>query len=157
MDETAAQITLSVTATPARVPCPLCHVQTSRIHSRYTRTLADLPWGAYHVRLQLRVRKFFCNNLACPCQIFTERLPTVAAPWVRRTVRLVERLRALGLALGGTAGTRLAPCFGLLASRDTRLRLVRRLPWPVGPPRSALGVDDWAYRKRQHYGTLFVD
>jgi transposase len=157
VDDTAAQITLSVTATPARVPCPLCHVQTSRIHSRYTRTLADLPWGAYHVRIQLRVRKFFCNNIACPRQIFTERLPTVAAPWARRTVRLVERLRALGLALGGTAGTRLTPRFGVPASRDTLLRLVRGLPLPVVPPLCVIGVDDWAHRKRQRYGTIIVD
>jgi len=81
----------------------------------------------------------------------------VAAPWARRTLRLVERLRALGLALGGAAGTRLTPRFGLRASRDTLLRLVRRLPLPVIPPFQALGVDDWASRKRQHYGTIVVD
>ena len=57
IDDATAAITLHVTSTPACAPCPLCHVQTSRIHSRYTRTLADLPWGAYVVRVQLRVRK----------------------------------------------------------------------------------------------------
>jgi transposase len=59
VDEATAALTLHVTSTQACVPCPLCHVQTSRVHSRYTRTLADLPWGAYVVRMQLRVRKFF--------------------------------------------------------------------------------------------------
>ena len=157
VDDAAAQITLSVTSTPACVPCPLCHVQTPRVHSRYTRTLADLPWGTYAVRLQLRVRKFVCGNVACPRQIFTERLPTVAAPWARRTTRLVERLRALGIALGGAAGTRLTPRLGLVASRDTLLRFVRRLPLPAVPPLSAIGVDDWAHRKRQRYGTIIVD
>jgi len=157
VDEAAAQITLYVTATPAHVPCPLCHVLTARIHSRYRRTLADLPWGPYHVRLQLGVRKFFCRNTTCPRQIFTERLPTVAAPWARRTLRLVERLRALGLALGGAAGTRLTPRFGLPTSRDTLLRLVRRVPLPAVPPLTAIGVDDWAHRKRQRYGTIIVD
>src|SRR5262249_32565157 len=96
----------SVTSTQACVPCPLCHVQTSRVHSRYTRTLADLPWGAYVVRLQLRVRKFFCGHPACPRQIFTERLPTVAAPWARRTGRPAQLLLAYGLALGGGSGAR---------------------------------------------------
>jgi transposase len=52
------------------------------------RTLADLPWAAYRVRLQLRVRKWFCGNRRCRRRIFTERLPTVAAPWARRTLRL---------------------------------------------------------------------
>src|SRR5262249_16717775 len=103
VDDAAAQIMLDVTATPACVPCPLCDVQTTRVHSRYTRTVADVPWGAYAVRVQVRVRKFFCDNPAGPRQIFTERLPTVAAPWARRTLRLAQHLSALGLALGGQA------------------------------------------------------
>jgi transposase len=37
------------------------------------------------------------------------------------------------------------------------LRLVRRLPLPVIPPLRAIGVDDWAYRKRQRSGTIVVD
>lgn len=104
VDDAATQITLHVTSTRAHGFCPLCRVRTSRVHSQYTRTVADLPWGTYSVRLQLHVRKFFCGHAACPRQIFTERLPTVAAPWARRTTRLVERLCALGVALGGAAG-----------------------------------------------------
>src|SRR4051794_28033372 len=104
IDDAAAQITLHVTSTPTAVSCPFCHEQTARVHSRYTRTVADLPWGPYAVRLQLRVRKFFCDNAGCPRQIFTERLPTVAAPWARRTLRLAQHLSALGIALGGQAG-----------------------------------------------------
>jgi transposase len=157
IDDAATQITLLVTSRPARVPCPLCTRVTPRVHSRYARTLPDLPWASYRVRLQLRVRKFCCTNPACPRQIFTEHLPTVAAPWARRTTRLMERLRALGVALGGAAGTRLTPRFGLFASRDTLLRLVRRLPLPAVPPLSAIGIDDWAHRKRQRYGTIVVD
>ena len=40
-----------------------------------------------------------------------ERLPTVAAPWARRTLRLAQRLCALGITLGGQAGARLAARF----------------------------------------------
>lgn len=112
IDDATAAITLHVTSTPACAPCPLCHVRASRIHSRYTRTLSDLPWGAYVVRVQLRVRKFFCDHPACPRQIFTERLPTVAAPWARRTLRLAQLLLAYGLALGGEAGARLVARLG---------------------------------------------
>jgi transposase len=69
----------------------------------------------------------------------------------------MERLCALGVALGGAAGTRLTSRFGLRASQDTLLRLVRRLPVPAVPPLAAIGVDDWAHRKRQRYGTIVVD
>jgi hypothetical protein len=48
VDDVTAQITLLVTSTPSVAPCPLCNTLTLRAHSWYERTLADLPWGAYH-------------------------------------------------------------------------------------------------------------
>ena len=98
IDTTAAQITLLVRSTQASVPCPLCAIPARRIHSRDERTLADLPWAAYRVRLQLRVRKWFCRHRHCRRDIFTERLPTVTAPWARRTLRLAQRFVDLGVA-----------------------------------------------------------
>jgi transposase len=157
VDEAAAQITLEVTVTSTRVPCPLCHVQTPRVHSRYTRTMADLPWGAYAVRLQLRVRKFFCDHPVCPRQIFTERLPTVAAPWARRTTRLAQLLLAFGMALGGEAGARLVARLGLRTSPDTLLRLAQAAPTPDASDPQSIGVDEWAWRRGQHYGTILVN
>src|SRR4029434_4554341 len=108
VDTTAAQITLLVGSMQVSAPCPLCATPARRIHSRYTRILADLPWANYRVCLQLRVRKWWCRHRPCPRRIFTERLPTVAAPWARRTLRLAQHLVDLGMALGGQAGRRLS-------------------------------------------------
>jgi transposase len=116
-----------------------------------------VPWGAYAVRLQVRVRKFFCDNPACPRQIFTERLPTVAAPWARRTLRLAQHLSALGLALGGQAGARLAARFQWRTDPDTLLRLRRVAPTPDVSAPQVLGVDEWAWRRGQRYGTILVN
>ena len=148
VDTTATQITLQVCSTQTRVPCPLCATPARRIHSRYLRTLADLPWAAYRVGLQLRVRKWFCHNRACRRRIFAERLPMVTVPWARRTLRLAQRLVDLSVALGGKAGVRLSQPWSLAVSRNTLLRLLRRHPAPSFPTPTVLGVDDFALRKR---------
>ena len=93
IDDTTAQITLAVQSTQTSAPCPLCATLARRIHSDYERTLADLPWATYRVRLHLRVRKWFCRNRRRRRRIFTERLPTVAAPWARRTLRGPTHMR----------------------------------------------------------------
>lgn len=157
LDEAQASIKLMLFSTQALVKCPVCSKPTHRIHSRYERTLADLPWADHSITLQIRVRKFFCINTLCKRRIFTERLASVTAPWARRTLRLAQRLTDIGLALGGAAGVRLSQKLGFTASRNTLLSLVRRIPLPLVRKLSTLGVDDFCFRKGQTYGTIVVD
>ena len=45
------------------------------VHSRYRRRPADLPSLGRAVRVDLRLRRFYCRNAACPRRTFAERLP----------------------------------------------------------------------------------
>jgi transposase len=157
LDASTTIITLVVTTTSEEAECPLCHQRSTQIHSRYVRQIADLPWMGCAVRLQLHVRRFSCSNSECARQIFTERLPSVAAPYARRTTRLSEVLTLIGFALGGEAGKRLASGMSLVTSPATLLRLIRSQPEEQIPTPRVLGVDDFSFCKRKTYGTILLD
>jgi transposase len=141
--------------------CPVCQLAATRVHSRYRRTLLDLPVADCPVRLHLQVRRFFCHSSDCPRCIFAERVPALTRPYAHRTSRMATALRQVGLALGGRAGARLAADLHLIARRDTILRLVRQTQQTQESqsvqPLRVIGIDDWAKRKGQTYGTIICD
>src|SRR5712692_8279383 len=126
--EVAEEITLTLRTTSPTASCPSCGTASSRIQSRYTRVLRDLPSVGHPIRLIVHVRRFFCKKSTCAQKIFVERLPTLCHPHAQRTKRLQEALRQLGLRGGGQAGADVGSELGISGSRDTILRLVRRSP-----------------------------
>jgi len=155
--EVAFEITLTLRTTSPTASCPSCGTASSRIQSRYTRTLRDLPFSGRPIRLIIHVRRFFCKKSTCAQKIFAERLPALCRPHAQRTKRLQEALCRLGLRVGGQAGADTGQEQGLSGSRDTILRLVRRFPQPAQSEPRIIGLDDWAHKHRLRYGTLICD
>jgi len=107
--------------------------------------------------VEVHARRLYCRRVECPQRIFCERIPTFVAPYARRTLRLNDALRLIGLAMGGEAGSRLAIALGMSVSPDTIIQRIRQIQLPTPPAPRVIGVDDWAKHKGQSYGTILVD
>ena len=136
--------------------CPLCKVTSKHIHSCNIRKVADLPWANFPVTIVVKAHKFFCKEDTCERNIFSQRFDGLA-PYARRTDRQREKLISIGMAAGGNVGAKLSKELGIPISASTVLRLLN-IPEEseVETPR-VLGIDDWAIRKGQVYGTIMVD
>jgi len=123
--------------------CPECGVLSLRVHSQYSRTLGDLPWQGRAVRCMFKR----AGSAASIRPVLAKPLLNVsrASRSARRTGRLGDLQRCLGLALGGAAGARLAERLAMPVSADTLLRGVSTASGPdTTPVPRVLAADDWA-------------
>jgi transposase len=138
--------------------CPVCGEVSWSRHSVYSRRLQDFPWQGVAVELWASAGRFRCRNSSCPRKIFCERLPRIARAYGRQTERASEIVRLIGYVAGGLPGQRLLARLSIATSDDTVLRRVREQPTEASAiPIHNLGVDDWAWRKGQDYGTILVN
>ena len=139
--------------------CPECGTQSSSRHSSYLRTLQDLSTQGTPVAIQARVTRWRCRNEQCGRRIFAERLPTLAAPFARRTARFAGIVRLFGHSTGGRPSERLLARLGMPVSDSTILRAVKERAAAQSSRAAArvIGIDEWAWRKGMNYGTIFVD
>jgi transposase len=151
------KVTLTVAVTSETADCPLCQCPSTRVHSHYQRTVADLPISGREVAVVVQARRFRCPSATCLRRIFAERLPDLVAPHARKSQGLRQALEQIGFTAGGEGGARLAQQLGMPTSPDTVLRLIRAAPCPDPGQPTIIGLDDWAYKRGLRYGTIVCD
>lgn len=144
------------TRTGVPAGCTGCGQLSEWCHSRYVARLADITLGGRPLRIDLSVRRLYCENATCSKRTFAEQVPGLTVLYQRRTPQLQCLVEDVGVVPAGRGGARMLRILNVTLSRCTVLSQLMRVPLPSPETPRVLGVDDFALYGGT-YGTLLVD
>lgn len=105
--------------------CPCCGKKSNNIHSRYIRTIKDLPIQESKVILKLQAKLFFCKNSKCSNNTFSEQFDFIEGH-SRMTTRLKNRIIDTSKTMSARASKTIVNKGIANISDDTILRLIKK-------------------------------
>lgn len=139
--------------------CPKCGMQTRKYHGMYERTVQDLPILGKGVMLQVHAHEYRCMNEDCDAVTIAEDFDGFLSSYSRMTERCADFVCALAVETSCEGCSRICRSMGIRISGDTVIRLLLKRYHTLEGVEAGdvIGVDDFAYKKRNTYGTVIVD
>jgi len=155
--ESPQKISIKVKSRTQKQKCPRCGCESLHYHSTYTRNIIELPILGKSVLLIVTAYKYDCENHECEQKVFCEKLSGFTGRYRRMTARCEEIISAIALNTSCEAASLICKHMGVPVSGDTIIRILLRNSQSEYPCGEIIGVDDWAYKKRDSYGTIVCD
>lgn len=105
--------------------CKYCGAESQSVHSRYVRTISDLPIQNYQVKLVITVPKFFCTNEICCHKTFAYPIPFAPANSLR-TKRLDDYIYQVGMKNSSLEAEKQISGSYVSVSNNTILRIIKK-------------------------------
>lgn len=152
-------ITIRIKSVSKGCCCPKCGEITDQYHGTYNRKVQDLPILGKNVKLEIKAHEYNCTNEECDVSTIAESFNGFLNTYSRLTERCADFICTLALETSCEGCSRICKALGINISGDTVIRLLIKRYEALGEPAvgDVIGVDDFAYKKRNTYGTIIVD
>lgn len=139
--------------------CRKCCKIANHYHGTYTRTVQDLPILGKSVSLEITSYEYHCENPLCDAISLAEDFDGFLSYYSRMTERCEDFICTLALETSCEGAARICKSMGIKISGDSIIRLLikRYEQQPITQCGNIIGIDDFAYKKRQSYCTIIVD
>ncbi|MCW7945219.1 hypothetical protein AAW14_25175 [Streptomyces hygroscopicus] len=121
VDTTAPVVSVRARSHEVPARCTGCGITSDWVHSRYVRHPADRAIGGRPVRIELSVRRLYCENPACLKVTFAEQASGLTVRYQRRTPLLQKLVDTAGVLLAGRGGAGLLEPLNAPLSRTSVL------------------------------------
>lgn len=157
--ETTDKIIIKLKSHTHSCKCPSCGTLSTQYHATYLRRVQDMPILGKNTELHIRAYEYQCENSDCSITTLAETFDGFLNFYSRMTERLADFICILALESSCEGCARVCQAMGIRISGDSVIRLLlkRYAAQPEAVCGSVVGIDDFAFKKRDTYGTIVVD